>query len=115
MATSDELELVGQEPAHQRHPQVDLDRARELPVVEAGVLEPAEGLRDLREGGPLVLDGLDQEARAVVLDPVLDREDLVGGEVLGGDAEDLVGDLQSSRGSGSMGRFSSLLRPPGPP
>ena len=65
------------------------------------------------DGGPLVLDGLDQEAGLVVPDPLLDAgEDLVGGEVLGGDAEDLVGDLHQRVDARAARRAGSRLRPP---
>jgi hypothetical protein len=95
LGDADELELVGQETAHERGAQVELDRPREVPVVQRGVLEPGEGLRDVGEGRPLVLERLDEEARAAVLDPALDaRPDLPGRDVRRGDHEDLLGHLQ---------------------
>ena len=87
----DELEVVGEEPAHERHAQADLHRARQLVVGDGQLVIALERLGDLRERGAVVLDGLDQEARLVVLDPLLDaRHDLRLAQVLGRDPEGLL-------------------------
>ncbi len=106
----DVLEVVGEEAAHQRHAQADLHRSRELLVAEAHLLEALEGVGDLGERRALVLDRLDEEPALVVLHPLLDDvDDLVVGEVVGGDAEGRVRHPhQRRRGSArSSGRFSS--------
>ena len=99
----DVLEVVGEEPAHQRHAQADLHRSRELPVAEAHPLEALEGVGDLGERGALVFDRLDQVPALVVLHPLLDDvDDLVVGEVVGGDAEGRVRHAHQRVGAGPL-------------
>ena len=99
----DVLEIVGEEAAHQRHAQADLHRTRELLVAEAHLLEALEGVGDLGERRALVLDRLDEVPALVVLHPLLDDvDDLVVGEVVGGDAEGRVRHPHQRVGAGPL-------------
>ena len=88
----EEVEVVGEEPAGERDPQAGLHGARQLAVLERELVVTLERDADVVERGARVLEGLDQEARAVVLDPVLDaRDNLALGQVGRGDLEGRVG------------------------
>ena len=91
----DELEVLGEEPPRQRHPQADLHRPRQFLVLHRELVIALERLPDVGERGALVLDGLHEEARLVVLDPGLDAaDDLALAQVRGGDAERVLGQRQ---------------------
>ncbi len=94
----DELEVFSEEPPRQRHAQADLHRSRQLLVLDRQLVVALERLPDVGERGALVLDGFHEEARLVVLDPLLDaRHDLALAQVHGGDAERVLGQRQQFR------------------
>ena len=105
-----EREVVRQEPARERHAELDLDRARETAVVEVGVVEARERLGELGRGGAGLLGGADEKVRLVVADPLLDAgADVRGREVLGGEPERRVGDAEEELGA-PAGRGPVLVR-----
>ena len=91
----DELDLVGEEGVDERDEHALLDGRRQLDHLRAHGAVLLEGVSHLDQRGVAALDGVDQEARLVLLDPGLDEvDDLVLAEVVRGDAEGLVGDPQ---------------------
>jgi len=91
----DELEILGEEPPGEVHPQAHLHGRRQLDVLHRELVVAVERLADVRQRGALVLDGLDEEPGLVVLDPLLDaRDDLALAEALRRDLERIVGELE---------------------
>jgi len=112
---SDVGQVAREEPADQRHLEPLVGGGRQTDVFFRQVLVEHDRINDFLERRADIVNGLDEEARALVLDPFLDgREDVVGIEVFAGQLEDGVAGAQHLfhrlRRDGRIGVFAEPLR-----
>ena len=116
----DELELVGEEAAHQRGAQPQLGGERQVALLDAAVAEALQRVDQLGERRVGALDGVLDEGGLLLADPALDAgDDLAVGQMLAGDAERGLGGLGVGEQLGPRQRAVLVERaardsPPGP-